>query len=186
MAKYKYVAEEIHKVIKKSKAEWTNDEIDQEIRKYSMKKWGNSYQPYLKNLYEGKDYEGLRRVIRNEVKVYLLHNDDFTVKQAVEAFRRSRAYVSQEDFYSDSIKQELKNLGVYRNMVNTETYDKTRKKGTFNKISDVKYKGYATIDGISYRKYAFKSNGRQFYVYTNLSPKSENYKPLITKENYGE
>lgn len=159
------------------------DEIDEAIHKYSIKNWGNSYQTNWANLYRNKEYNKLWEAVRTNVEGYMYAPRDLDKKgptvmspeEAVKSLRRSRYYTSQADFYRNSVKEELIQLGYNRNRYGALNYNPTHKKETFTSLTDIQYHGYVERDGIMYKKYSFISNGVFLFYYKNRSPKDELY-----------
>lgn len=159
------------------------DEIDRAIHKYSIKEWGDTYQTNWEKLYEDKKYARLWEAVRNEVEGYMYAPRDLdmtgptvmSADEAVNQLRRSRYYVSQADFYKNSIKEELVALGYNRNRYGALNYDPSHKKETFTSLTDIQYHGNIEHDGVIYQKYSFISNGVLLFYYKNRSPKDELY-----------
>lgn len=159
------------------------DEIDAAIHKYSIGQWGDTYQTRWAKLYQDKEYNKLWGAVRNEIKGYMYAPRDITfsgpqvmsAQEAVQCLRRSRYYTSQADFYANSVKEELINLGFNRNREGALNYDPAHRKETFTSLNNIQYHGDVEHDGFMYKKYSFISNGVLLYYYKNRSPKDELY-----------
>lgn len=140
------------------------DEIDNAIDKYSKKQWSATYSDTWRNELAKGHWERIRFAIREEVKGYMEVNN-MTAKQAVEAFRRSRMYKSQEDFYQTEMYHKISKQG----------WD--RENGRFAlKKRNIIYEGKVEIDGMSYSKYkVILNSGTPFWTYEADSPKQESY-----------
>lgn len=184
--------------MKKTK-KFKND-IDEAIHKYTAKQWGeHTYHSGWKAAYEEgkksrksfKPYETLWKAVYEEVRenMYGPYDDEMkhpkmTAEEAVEKVRRSRYYVSEADFYRNSVKKELIDLGYNRNLKELLNYNTEHKAGTFVTLNNIQYLGNVEFDGKIYKSYSFISNGKLLYYYSSRSPKDELYLKdlMITEE----
>lgn len=150
------------------------DEIDNAIDSISRREWENTYQTAWQAAAKQGDWERLRKAIRTQVEGYLEVNPEMSVKEAVNALRRSRYYKSQEDFYQTEMYYKIaKN-------------DWNRVDGKFAlKKSNIVYQGKVEIEGQTYTKYQYTlNNGEIWYTYEAESPKDPAYKFWRSQTNY--
>lgn len=127
--------------------------------------------------------------ISNE-KLYTLFRDDIMqrvedkkmdVRDSLKKELHSRAFVSQSEYYKETLKREITASGQWKKIRDFFRDDKSR----FEKISSPEYKGSVTIRGQIHQKYAYtKPNGKSIFVYTANSPGSDLYILFVSETNY--
>ena len=127
--------------------------------------------------------------ISNE-KLYTLFRDD--IMQRVEEKKmdvidslnkelHTRAFVSQSEYYKETLKRELSASGEWKKIRDFFRDDK----GRFENKTSPEYKGSVTIRGQIHQKYSYtKSNGKSIFVYTANSPGSDVYILFVSETNY--
>ena len=124
--------------------------------------------------------EQLYRLFKGDVETFAEY-DNLSTRAAIKKTVNTRAFKSQEEFYQESVYNEIKQ--------NKQTYRELRNffrdaQGKFTTITMPQYKGKVEINNVEYSKYAFSNNGAVIYYYTSQSPSSSNYSAFLTKENY--
>lgn len=126
--------------------------------------------------------EQLYRLFKGDVETFAEY-DNLSTRAAIKKTVNTRAFKSQEEFYQESVYNEIKqNKQIYRELRNFFR----KEQGRFAEITMPQYKGKVEINNIEYSKYAFTNsyNGAVIYYYTSQSPSSSLYSAFLTKENY--
>ena len=127
--------------------------------------------------------------ISNE-KLYTLFRDDIMqrveekkmdVKDSLKKELHTRAFVSQSEYYKETLKRELSASGEWKKIRDFFRDDK----GRFENKTSPEYKGSVSIRGQIHQKYAYtKPNGKSIFVYTANSPGSDVYILFVSETNY--
>ena len=127
--------------------------------------------------------------ITNE-KLYTLFRDDImqrvedkgmNVRDSLKKELHSRAFISQSEYYKQTLKREVTASGEWNKIRDFFRSDK----GRFENITSPEYKGSVTIRGQIHQKYAYtKPNGKSIFVYTANSPGSDLYILFVSETNY--
>lgn len=135
----------------------------------------------IQKRHPGKDVdEQLYQLFKGDVITFAQY-DNISVTKAIKKTINTRAFKSQEEFYQESVYNEIKqNKQYYRDL--RKFFKDT--KGRFTKITMPQYQGKVVIGNTEFSKYAFSNNGAMLYYYTAQSPSSPAYSTILTAENY--
>lgn len=135
----------------------------------------------LQKRHPGKDIdEQLYQLFKGDVVTFAQY-DNISVRKAIKKTLNTRAFKSQEEFYQESVYNEIKQNKQYYHDLRSFFRDT---KGRFTNITMPKYQGKVVIGNTEFSKYAFSNNGAMLYYYTSQSPSSSNYSTILTSENY--